>query len=90
MFAKYIPRNDQVVIRMRPRGLSKGGVELPQSASEGWRHFVVAVGPKVEDLKVDDEVLVFGREGSLCVIRTEKDMYITSESNVTCVVKEKK
>lgn len=86
---KYIPRNDQVVIWMKPRGLTRGGLELPEMSAEGWRHFVVAVGPKVENLSAGDEVLVYGKDGSLCMINTEKDMYVTSECNIVCVVESK-
>jgi hypothetical protein len=33
-----------------------GGVALPEKSAEGYRLFVVAIGPKVEGLQIGDEV----------------------------------
>ena len=56
----FRPRNDIVILRTVPRGESVGGVQLPTTSKEGNRHIVVAIGPKVEGLKVGDEVVPGG------------------------------
>lgn len=59
----YAPRNEMVLIRILDVGMIRG-VALPQISVQGKRYLVEAVGHKVENLDVGDEVLMIGKEGA--------------------------
>jgi hypothetical protein len=60
---KYIPRNELVIVRVEVVDTTKTGIAIPQSSLEGKKYIVEAVGPKVEDLLVGDQVLINGTKG---------------------------
>lgn len=79
---QYIPRNDFVLVRLSTVA-SNGGLILPQMSDQGMKWEVVAIGPKVEDLIVGDEVQMIGTQGEdLLRLPREKDLYISKEANV--------
>lgn len=82
----YRPRNNLVLIRRMARGKVRGLV-MPDAAAEGQKMVVEAVGPKVEDLDVGDEVLAIGIPGEdLVRIPGHTDLYLVREGNVLVVV----
>lgn len=60
MTVQYRPRNDNVIIRKVKRGKVRG-LHMPDQSAEGVDFFVVAAGPKVEDLEAGDRVMIMGR-----------------------------
>lgn len=58
------PRNDWLLVEIIDVDETDSGIALPQISIEGKRFRVVSVGPKVEDLKPDDWVLMIGQRGS--------------------------
>jgi hypothetical protein len=82
---KYRPRNDMVLLLVTDRDLSKGGVALPNVSAESRCVTVVAVGPKVLDLRPGTEVQVAATEVGHSVIG-EENLFLTKESNVLLVV----
>src|SRR4051794_23877577 len=84
---RYRPRGDFVIYRVRDRGVSAGGVALPDIAVEGKERVVVAMGPKVEDLAVGDVVVTTGQIGvDVSYLPDEKDLLITREANIAYVI----
>jgi len=84
----YRPRNDIVVIKVVDKGKVRG-IAMPDVAQEGKERIILAVGPKVEDLKVGDKVLVIGTPGQdLVRIPGELNLFLTKEVNVLVVVVE--
>lgn len=82
----YTPRNDFVVFSMTDNQVLKGLV-MPQTSEESKVRHVVAIGPKVKDLNIGDEVLVAGQVGSDVVsLPGEKGLYLTREQNVILIV----
>ena len=58
-----LPRNDFVLIR-EEKSDPVAGLYMPESSSEGKRHVVAAVGPRITDgLSVGDVVKIGGAEG---------------------------
>jgi hypothetical protein len=55
------PRNDFVVVQQEVQE-QVGGIALPQSSQEGKRFVVKGVGPKVQDLDIEDVVVLKGVE----------------------------
>jgi co-chaperonin GroES (HSP10) len=91
MNATYRPRNDFVVLEIVKRGKSRGGVVLPEKSRESTTTFVVAVGPKVEDLEVGDQVLAIGTPNQdIISLPREKDVVVTREANCILVVTDEK
>lgn len=77
------PRNDYVIFRMVDTGVSLGGVAVPEISIQGKKFYVVACGPKVEDLDIGEEVLMTGREGfDYFPLPNTKGMFLTQEKNV--------
>jgi co-chaperonin GroES (HSP10) len=86
---KYIPRNDFVLIRMVKRQVTALGVALPDKSRESTDLFIQAVGPDVTDLEIGDQVLAIGTPGEdLVLLPREKDLVMTKQANILCVVKE--
>lgn len=86
MSVKYRPRNDKVLLRVIDRGQTESGLQLPQQSQEGQEVIVLAVGPKVEDLKKGDRVIIISEEGGGPThLRGEKDLYVVKESEVALV-----
>lgn len=82
---KFACRNDFVLFRMIDRGHVRG-VAMPNIAQQGKERLVVAIGPKVEGLKVGDKVLVIGSVGQDVVqVPSETQLYMTREANVALV-----
>jgi hypothetical protein len=79
----YKPRNDFVIVRRETVDTIKG-LYMPEQAAQGKRWCVVAVGPKVEDLKPGDYVLMIGssQEQNWMPLPEDQDLLITRESNV--------
>ena len=84
----YRPRLDFVLLRVTERGVSIGGVALPEISKESKKTVVVAVGPDVVDgLKAGDEVLLIGTVGQDVVqLPREKNLLVTKQANVILVV----
>lgn len=59
--------DDFVVVKFLKGSQSKGGIALPDMASEGYRFYVVHVGPgcKRKDLNPGDEVMLAAARGHL-------------------------
>lgn len=83
----YKPRGDFVIFRMTDKGFV-GKVAVPGISAEGKVRTIVAVGPKVENLEVGDEVLVIATEGAVGQMPGENNLYITREANVAVRVEE--
>lgn len=82
----YRPRNDFVLYRVVNRGMHRG-VVMPDRAAQGKDHVVVAVGPKVVDLKPGDHVKVIGTPGQDVVpLPDDSSLFLTREQNVVLVV----
>lgn len=84
----YQPRNDFVLFKMVDTG-SVRGILVPERSAQGKERIIVAVGPKVDGLKVGDKVLAIGTAGmDLIALPNDKDLFLTREQNVVLVVKE--
>lgn len=83
--SNWIPRNDYVLVRIEK--IDPGdGIAMPDTAIEGKRFVVAAVGPKVEDLALGDEVLMKGDMGVDCAqVPRELNLVIIQEKNVLLV-----
>jgi co-chaperonin GroES (HSP10) len=89
MAIRYRPRNNKVIIRIVDVGVSKGGVALPDQASEGKAYIVEAVGPDVDNLEVGDRVLMVGKiNEDYTFLPREKSLIIIAESNVLLIIEE--
>ena len=84
----YQPRNNWVLIRQ----IQEGEIALPDGSVAGYKHIVEAIGSKVEDLTVGDEVLALlltGDAQNFVPVSQEKGLIATKESNVLLIVREK-
>ena len=82
----YKPRNDFVLYRIVDRG-SVRGLAMPQRIQQGKDIIIIAIGPKVEGLKVGDCVLAIGTKGQdLVEVPNESKLYLTREQNVVVVI----
>lgn len=78
----YHPRNNFVIVEVRLK-TSIRGVQVPEISAEAQEHVVYAVGPKVENLKKGDRVLMVGKKGeSWSPIPRAKNLIITAEENI--------
>lgn len=84
MSTKYNPRNDFVIIRAVKRDATPTGIGIPQNSAWGEEYIVEAIGPKVENLKIGDKVMMIGSEqnGTMSRIPMTKDLMVTREENV--------
>lgn len=82
---KYLPRNDFVVFRAAKHG-KVGKVVMPDVATDDERYYVVATGPDVKGLEVDDEVLVMAKEGTCMRLPGTRDLLLSREANVALVI----
>lgn len=88
---KIVPRNDFCVVRAVKIDLTKGGLAMPDSAVQGYDHIIVAVGPKVEDCKPGDKVMITGKHGvDYAFIPSCKDLFVIRQDNVVLVFEEEK
>jgi NADPH:quinone reductase-like Zn-dependent oxidoreductase len=86
----YAPRNDFVIVKVS-KIKNVAGLAMPDIAKESEIYHVVAVGPKVEDLKVGDQVIMVGVPNQTIVaVHYSKNLLITRETNVTAVLTERK
>lgn len=77
------PRNDYVLIRVTELGESPGGVALPDSAIQGKKFTVDAVGPAVIDLALGDEVLMLGSQGAQYYpLPNSKQLFVIRQEHV--------
>ncbi len=84
---KVTPRNDYVVFRRVQRGTTLKGIHMPDKSLEGIDHVVEAIGPKVEDLKVGDKVLILGKLGEdYGELPNQKGLYLTRQNNIAIVM----
>lgn len=85
------PRNDMVLVRIVAKGKTLSGIAMPDTAMEGNDFIVAAVGPKVEDLKVGERVMVIGRRGhEWDVLPGTTDLFILKEVNVPMIYRDDK
>lgn len=78
----YQPRNTLVLIQIINLG-KVGNVAMPDIAEAGKKNIVEAIGPKVEDLQVGDDVLVVGEEGKdFFFLPGTRRLLVTKEMNV--------
>ena len=83
--ANYRCRGDFVLFRIIDRGIHRG-IAMPNIAAQGKDKVVIAIGPKVEDLKVGDKVLVIGQPGQDVVqVPTEPNLFLSREANIVLV-----
>ncbi len=86
--ARFVCREDFVLIRLVDTG-RVGRVAVPQISSQGKRLIVVAIGPKVENLKVGDSVLSIGQVGvDAAQLPNDNDLFITKQSNIALIIKD--
>lgn len=86
--AKFTVRNDFVLIRSvkleEVRGLA-----MPDTAIEGKKFIVEAIGDKVENLKVGDSVLAVGNLGTTVFpLPNHKDLVVVRQEAVALIVNE--
>ena len=82
---KYYPRNDFVIIQAIKRDtMPNSAIGIPQNSSWGEEYIVHAIGPKVENLKVGDKVMLIGSEqnGTMSRVPLTKDLIVTREENI--------
>lgn len=85
----FQPRNEFVLVRMTQKG-EIGGIAIPDISAEGLEFHVVAVGPKVEGLKVGDHVLMIGRRNdNYWEVPSCRNLFIVKQE-VICLVMEVK
>ncbi len=86
---KFSPRNDYVVFKRVKRGRTITGIAVSDQAVEGVDHVIVVIGPKVQELKEGDKVLILGTLGQdYGQIPGSKDLFVTKESNVVLIYEE--
>ena len=84
----YRPREDFVLFALVDKGMM-GSLIAPGISAQGKERIVVAVGPKVEDLKVGDKIFVIGAVGeSVIELPFEQSVYMTRQANVCLIVEE--
>jgi len=78
---KVVPLGDKVVVkRLEAESRTAGGIVLPDSAKEKpQRGIVQAVGKKVENVKVGDQVLFDKYSGSKLRIEDEECLILKEE-----------
>lgn len=80
-------RNDNVLIRIVQVGKTDSGVLLPEISVEGKLFCVEAVGPKVDDLKVGDKVIMVGEINvDYGYVPGMKDLLCIKQGNVVLVM----
>lgn len=85
----YSPRNDYVVFKRVTIGHTPTGIAVGSSSQEGFRHYVIAIGPKVEGLDVGDEIQAIGKIGEdYAPLPNTKDLYIIKEQNIVLIYKD--
>lgn len=85
----YTPRGSWVLIRQVRIDLTPGGIAVGDGSAEAYKHVIEAVGSKVEDLQVGDEVLALlmtGEAQNFVQIPGERQLVATKEVNVVLVV----
>ena len=84
----FYPRNDFVVFKFIDKGRLRG-IEMPQISAQAKERVVVAMGPKVEDLKIGDKVMVIGKVGEdVIALPNDSSLFLTRQANVTLIVVE--
>lgn len=84
----YTPRNDFIIFRLVNRGELRG-VAMPDVASQGKDMLIVAVGPKVTDLKPGMKVWAIGQKGQdLMAFPDDPTLFLTREANVVLILGE--
>ena len=88
----YTPRGSWVLIRQIRIDLTPGGIAVGDGAAEAYKHVIEAVGSKVDDCKVGDEVLALlmtGEAQNFVTVPGERNLVATKEVNVVLVVHDK-
>jgi len=83
----YVPRNDFVVVRLIDLGKSAAGVIIPSISREGKEMRVVAIGDKVENLKIGDSVLI-SQSVDTFPLPNEKDLFAVKQDCIAVVISE--
>ena len=83
----YVPRKDFVLLRTKPKGVTKAGLTFPDQAGESRDWFVERCGPEVTDLKVGDKVMVTGTFGvDVAQVLGETSLFITKANNILLTI----
>ena len=83
---RFLPRNTGVLVRITDKGQLRG-IAIPEISIEGKEFTVVAIGPKVEGLKVGDKVLMRGVRGAeFFEIPFDKRLIFIEEKDVVLVI----
>src|SRR5271166_1538139 len=82
----FVPRNDNVLVRLINLGVTGKGIAMPDAAEQGKELIVLAVGPLVSEefLKIGDKCLVIG-EGTHNLANCA-DLFITQEKNIPIIL----
>ncbi len=85
MSVTYKPRNDFVIFRTVKVDKVRG-IAMPDFTEEGEEYRIVACGPKVENLQVDDKVHIIGKFRENWMLLPGSCKYgITRETNIAVV-----
>ena len=83
----YKPRNDYVLVKIVDLGETPSGIATPQTSIHGKEFHVLAVGPKVDGLKVGDKVLMLGKVNvEYFQLPMAKDLIAIKQEHVVLVV----
>lgn len=83
---KYRMRNDKVLIRIVSVGKVRG-MYMPDASMQGKQYVIEAIGPKVEDLKRGDVVLIHGTPGKDCgLLPNDSSLLVASQESVLLVI----
>ncbi len=85
----FRPRNELVIVRVETIDKNRAGIALPGTSLESKKYIVTSVGPKVEDLKVGDRVLINGEKGQEWQnIPGYNDLIVTHQQFVSLIIEE--
>lgn len=85
MKSKYVPRNDYVVVRLIDLGKTLTGIVVPSISKEAKELRVVAIGPKVDGLKINDSVLMLQSLDTF-PLPNEKDLFAVKQEAIAVVI----
>lgn len=83
----YIPRNDFVLIEVVRVPETDSGIAVPDDSIEGKAFIVRGIGPKVEGLKVGDQVFPMGRKHeSYWELPNRRDLLVLKQECVAVII----